>query len=137
MQSVGRFSGLGHASSKGILIKGSVYLDICSKIKTIVFDKTGTLTTGKFEIEKIVIEQKNLTEKDVLKLAAIGEQYSIHPLAKKITESVGKHIPSATDVKEIAGEGVYYSYNSNSYFVGRKTKKISNDTRRSVSNCTR
>lgn len=118
------FSGLGNASSKGILIKGSVYLDICSKIKTIVFDKTGTLTTGKFEIEKIVIEQKNLTEKDVLKLAAIGEQYSIHPLAKKITESVGKHIPSATDVKEIAGEGVYYSYNSNSFFVGRKTKNI-------------
>jgi Cd2+/Zn2+-exporting ATPase len=118
------FSGLGNASSKGILIKGSVYLDICSKIKTIVFDKTGTLTTGKFEIEKIVIEQKKLTEKDVLKLAAIGEQYSIHPLAKKITESVGKHIPSATDVKEIAGEGVYYSYNSNSYFVGRKTKNI-------------
>ena len=118
------FSGLGNASSKGILIKGSVYLDLCSKIKTIVFDKTGTLTTGKFEIEKIVIEDKKLTENDVLKLASIGEQYSIHPLAKKITETVGKHIPSATDVKEIAGEGVYYSYNSNKYFVGRKTKNI-------------
>lgn len=118
------FSGLGNASSRGILIKGSVYLDLCAKIKTIVFDKTGTLTTGKFEIEKIVLEQKNLSEKDVLKLAAIGEQYSIHPLAKKITESAGKNIPSAKDVKEVAGEGVYYSYNSKNYFVGRKTKNI-------------
>ena len=118
------FSGLGNASSKGILIKGTVYLDACAKIKTVVFDKTGTLTTGKFEIEKIVIEQKDLTEKDVIKLAAIGEQYSIHPLAKKITESAGKRVPSAENVKEIAGEGVYYSYNSNKYFVGRKTKNI-------------
>ena len=118
------FSGLGNASSKGILIKGTVFLDACAKIKTIVFDKTGTLTTGRFEIEKIVIEQKNLTEKDVIKLAAIGEQYSIHPLAKKITESAGKRVPSAEDVKEVAGEGVYYSYNSNKYFVGRKTKNI-------------
>lgn len=118
------FSGLGNASSKGILIKGTVFLDACAKIKTVVFDKTGTLTTGRFEIEKIVIEQKNLTEKDVIKLAAIGEQYSIHPLAKKITESAGKRVPSAEDVKEVAGEGVYYSYNSNKYFVGRKTKNI-------------
>lgn len=118
------FSGLGNASSRGILIKGSVYLDLCAKIKTIVFDKTGTLTTGKFEIEKIIIEQKNLSEKEVLKLAAIGEQYSIHPLAKKITESAGKNIPSAKDVKEVAGEGVYYSYNSKNYFVGRKTKNV-------------
>jgi len=118
------FSGLGNASSRGILIKGSVYLDLCAKIKTIVFDKTGTLTTGKFEIEKIVLEQKNLSEKEVLKLAAIGEQYSIHPLAKKITESAGKNIPSAKDVKEVAGEGVYYSYNSKNYFVGRKTKNV-------------
>lgn len=118
------FSGLGNASSRGILIKGSVYLDLCAKIKTIVFDKTGTLTTGKFEIEKIVLEQKSLSEKEVLKLAAIGEQYSIHPLAKKITESAGKNIPSAKDVKEVAGEGVYYSYNSKNYFVGRKTKNV-------------
>ena len=118
------FSGLGNASSRGILIKGSVYLDLCAKIKTIVFDKTGTLTTGKFEIEKIIIEQKSLSEKEVLKLAAIGEQYSIHPLAKKITESAGKNIPSAKNIKEVAGEGVYYSYNSKNYFVGRKTKNV-------------
>ncbi len=118
------FSGLGNASSKGILIKGTVYLDACARIKTVIFDKTGTLTTGKFDIEKIVIEQKNLTEKDVIKLAAIGEQYSVHPLAKKITECAGKRVPSAENVKEVAGEGVYYLYNSNKYFVGRKTKNI-------------
>ena len=118
------FSGLGNASSKGILIKGSTYLDACAKIKTIAFDKTGTLTTGKFEVEKVAIEQVGLSEKDVLKLAAIGEQYSIHPLAKKITEIAGNKIPKAENVKEVAGEGIYYLYNSKQYFVGRKTKNI-------------
>lgn len=118
------FSGLGNASSKGILIKGSTYLDACAKIKIIAFDKTGTLTTGKFEVEKVTIEQAGLSEKDVLKLAAIGEQYSIHPLAKKITEIAGSRLPKAESVREIAGEGIYYSYNSKQYFVGRKTKNI-------------
>lgn len=118
------FSGLGNASSKGILIKGTVYLDECAKIKTIAFDKTGTLTTGKFEIEKIDIERKDLKEKDIIKLAAIGEQYSIHPLAKKIAETAGKQVPKAKDVKEVVGEGVYFSYENKQYFVGRKTKNI-------------
>lgn len=118
------FSGLGNASSNGILVKGTTYLDICAKIKTVVFDKTGTLTTGKFEIEKIVIEDKKLTEKDVLKIAAIGEQYSVHPLAKCITESAGKRLPKPENLKEVAGEGVYFGYDSNKYFVGKKTKNL-------------
>lgn len=119
------FSGLGNASSKGILIKGSIYLDICSKVKTVVFDKTGTITTGKFKIEKIVIEDKNYTEKDVLKIAGIGEQYSVHPLAKCISENAGVRLPKPEQLKEVAGEGVYFNYNSNKYFVGKKTKNLS------------
>lgn len=118
------FSGLGNASSKGILIKGTTYLDACAKIKTVVFDKTGTLTTGKFSIEKIEVEDKKLTEKDALKLAGIGEQYSIHPLAKCITESVEGKLPEAKNVKEVAGEGVYFAYNKKEYFVGRRSKNL-------------
>lgn len=117
------FSGLGNASSKGILIKGSVYLDECAKVKTVVFDKTGTLTTGKFAIEKIVVKDKNFSEEDALKLAAIGEQYSLHPLAKSITESVANKLPKAKNVREVSGEGVYFEYDKKNYFVGRKSKK--------------
>lgn len=117
------FSGLGNASSKGILIKGSVYLDECAKVKTVVFDKTGTLTTGKFAIEKIVVEDKSFSEEDALKIAAIGEQYSLHPLAKSITESAPNKLPKAKNVREVSGEGVYFEYDKKSYFVGRKSKK--------------
>lgn len=118
------FSGLGNASSHGVLIKGSTYLDACAKIKTVVFDKTGTLTTGKFTIEKIAIEDKSLSEEDILKLAAIGEKYSVHPLAKCITEAYTKKLPEAKNVKEVAGEGVYFEYNKKQYFIGRKSKKL-------------
>lgn len=118
------FSGLGNASSHGILIKGSTYLDACAKIKTVVFDKTGTLTTGKFTIEKIAVEDKSLNEEDVLKLAAIGEKYSVHPLAKCITEAYTKKLSEAKNVREVAGEGVYFEYNKKQYFIGRKSKKL-------------
>ena len=118
------FSGLGNASSKGILIKGTTYLDSCAKIKTVVFDKTGTLTTGKFSIEKIEVEDKTHDEKDILLLSAIGEQYSIHPLAKCITESAGDKLPKANNVKEVAGEGVYFEYEKKQYFVGRRSKNL-------------
>lgn len=118
------FSGLGNASRHGVLIKGSTYLDACAKIKTVVFDKTGTLTTGKFTIEKIAVEDKFLNEEDVLKLAAIGEKYSVHPLAKCITEAYTKKLPEAKNVKEVAGEGVYFEYNKKQYFIGRKSKKL-------------
>jgi len=118
------FSGIGNASSKGILIKGTTYLDACARIKTVVFDKTGTLTTGKFVIEKVEIHDNNLTEKQVIKLAGIGEQYSVHPLAKCITDSAGAKLPKPEKIKEVAGEGVYFEYNSNKYFVGKKTKNL-------------
>lgn len=120
------FSGLGNASSKGILIKGTAYLDACAKIKTIVFDKTGTLTTGNFSIEKVEIIKAQMTEKQILKLAAIGEQYSIHPLAKSIVSAVGEKVPKSKNVKEIAGEGVYFEYENEKYFIGRKSKKLEN-----------
>lgn len=118
------FSGIGNASSKGILIKGSSYLDMCAKLNTIAFDKTGTLTTGEFEVVK-VSPTENYSETDILHLASIGEQYSNHPLAKSILSKHSAPIPTAENVREIAGEGVYFDYDGKHYFVGRKTRTLS------------
>lgn len=119
------FSGIGNASRKGILIKGSNYLDACAKMNIVAFDKTGTLTTGQFSIEKIEVFDKTLSEEDAVFLASIGEQYSLHPLAKSIVSACGKKLPKAKNVTEKAGEGVYFDYKNKHYFVGRKTKDSS------------
>lgn len=120
------FSGIGNASSKGILIKGSNYLDACAKLNTIAFDKTGTLTTGEFEVVKIKSLKPELSEDDILYFASLGEQHSIHPLAKSIVAKNAKKLEKVKNIKEIAGEGVYFSYNSKNYFVGRKSKNLKN-----------
>lgn len=117
------FSGLGNASKNGILIKGSNYLDALSKINTIAFDKTGTLTTGEFQVEKVESLSENYSEKDIIYLASLGEQYSLHPLAKSIVKANTKELEQIKNVKEVAGEGVYFKYNESDYFVGRKNKK--------------
>ncbi len=119
------FSGIGNASRKGILIKGSNYLDACAKMNIVAFDKTGTLTTGQFAVDKINVYDKNMKENDVLILAGIGEQYSLHPLAKSIVTACGKKLPKAKNVIEKAGEGVFFDYKDRHYFVGRKNKNSS------------
>lgn len=115
------FSGLGNASRKGILIKGSNYLDACAKLNVVAFDKTGTLTTGNFEV-KDVISSSDYSSEEIVFLASLGEQNSLHPLAKSILEYNQKELVPVEDVREVAGEGVYYRYNDESYFVGRKSK---------------
>ncbi len=122
------FSGIGNASKKGILIKGSNYLDVCAKLNCIAFDKTGTLTTGKFAVEKIESFDKNLKEEDIIFLASLGEQYSLHPLAKSIVESNTRKLVKVSKVKEVAGEGVYFEYKEKKYFVGRKNKNTIGNT---------
>lgn len=82
------FGGIGVASKKGILIKGGNYLEVLSKVKTVVFDKTGTLTEGKFGVSDI-IPQKGYTKEDVIKVAATAEQVSTHPIALSIMEYFG------------------------------------------------
>ena len=119
------FSGIGNASSKGILIKGSNYLDALAKLNIIAFDKTGTLTTGEFEVVSIKSFSKDYSNEDIIYLASLGEQYSLHPLGISITKSCTKKLKKVNSVKEIAGEGIYYSFNSNKYFVGRRTKNLS------------
>lgn len=98
---LGFFGGIAACSKKGILIKGSNYLEMLSKINLFAFDKTGTLTKGKFDIVN-VYPQEN--KQQVLKLAAIAEQYSTHPIAQCILATTAPQC-SAT-VQEIAGKGI-------------------------------
>lgn len=120
------FSGLGNASKNGILIKGSNYLDACAKIKIMAFDKTGTLTSGQFKIDKIISYSQNISEDDLLEIAAKGEQFSIHPLAKAIVseaeklESFSKNNENIENLKEIGGKGIEFSLSGKNYFVGRQ-----------------
>lgn len=117
------FSGIGNASRKGILVKGSNYLDVLTKIKAVDFDKTGTLTTGEFEIVNVIPKGKYKKE-EIVYFACLGEQYSNHPLAKGITRNCTPKMPKLKKIKEVAGEGVYFEYNNNNYFVGRKQKDL-------------
>lgn len=120
------FSGIGNASRRGILIKGSNYLDACAKLKVIGFDKTGTLTNGKFNILEIISLNKSLSEEDILYLCALGEQYSNHPLAKSITHANKRQLVVVNEIDEQSGKGVSFTYEGDRYFVGRKGKNIKN-----------
>ncbi len=99
------FGGIGGASTQGILIKGSNYLETLASTETVVFDKTGTLTKGIFQVVKIVTD---MSQEELLKLAAHAESYSTHPISKSIVEAYGKEINSAEvyDSQEISGHGV-------------------------------
>lgn len=118
------FSGIGNASSKGILIKGSNYLDALSKLNLVAFDKTGTLTTGEFEVVKIETLSNSHTETDIIYLASLGEQYSLHPLAKSIVSANSQKLKKVKNIKEVAGEGVYFTFEEANYFVGRRSKNL-------------
>ena len=125
------FSSLGFASSKGILIKGSNYLDGIKDIDTIIFDKTGTLTTGVFHIAKINILDDKYSEEDILKLFKIGETYSNHPIALSLVKEINIDINNykIKDYKEVSGLGIEYTLNNeiikvgNSQFVNSKEKE--------------
>ena len=113
------FSGIGRASKAGILVKGSDYLDNIRNIKTMIFDKTGTLTTGSFNISKIESLNENYSEDDVLKIAAYGESFSNHPIAKSILKKYNNEIPANIEnYKEIAGKGITYKYENDEYLIG-------------------
>ena len=118
------FSGIGNASRHGILVKGSNYLDALSKIDIVAFDKTGTITTGKFVVEKVKVFNKDYKKEDVLWLASLGEQNSLHPLAKSIVSENKRELVSVKAVKEIAGKGVYFTYGSDKFFIGRNSKEL-------------
>lgn len=101
------FGGIGGASAKGILVKGSNYLEALSYTKYVVCDKTGTLTKGVFLVTEIHPEGE-MSEADLLEKAALVESYSNHPISKSLKEAYGKEIDNnrVTDAKEISGHGV-------------------------------
>ena len=114
------FAGIGGASKEGILVKGSNYLEILSKTKTVVFDKTGTLTKGVFEVT--AIHPEIVDENTLLHLAAHVERYSNHPIANSLklaykNENDGCHVMRAED---IAGQGVKALVNGNIICVGNE-----------------
>ena len=117
------FSGIGRASKSGILIKGSDYLDGLRGISKVVFDKTGTLTTGNFSIGNVKSLDEKYSEKNILKIAAIGEKNSNHPIAKSILKEVEEDISKieVQEYNEIIGEGISFRYNESDVFVGTES----------------
>ncbi|WP_300343096.1 heavy metal translocating P-type ATPase [Fusobacterium sp.] len=112
------FSSIGLSSKYGILVKGGNYLEALTDVEAVVFDKTGTLTKGKFKIDKI--ESENYSEKELLKVAQIGEYYSTHPIGKTILAQLDNDIDEAyiEGYKEMSGFGVIAYYDGKEILVG-------------------
>lgn len=100
------FSGIGGASKKGVLVKGSNYLEALAKTEVIVFDKTGTLTKGVFNVQEI--HPKEISKEELLELTAYAESYSNHPISQSLRRAYGNEIDNnfITEVEEILGHGV-------------------------------
>ena len=111
------FAGIGAASRYGILIKGSNYLEKFHYAKTFVFDKTGTLTKGNFAVARISPENR---ADEILRLAAIAEHDSGHPIARSIAERYGKDVESGYTLTNVAGEGVVAEKAGSKIFCGNE-----------------
>lgn len=112
------FAGIGGASKAGVLVKGSNYLETLSKVKTVVFDKTGTLTKGVFQVT--AAHPQEMSEKELLHLAAHVERYSTHPIAASLRVAYPNESDSCRveAVEEIAGQGIRAHVNGNVVCVG-------------------
>ena len=112
------FGGIGGASRKGILVKGSNYLEALSKLDTVVFDKTGTLTEGVFEVT--AVHPEIIEERELLHLAAHVERYSTHPIAASLRQAYPEEADDCTveDIEEISGKGVRAKVNGRTVCVG-------------------
>ncbi|MBP6825891.1 MAG: heavy metal translocating P-type ATPase [Saprospiraceae bacterium] len=118
---LGYFGGIGAASRQGILFKGSNFLDLMTKVNTVVMDKTGTLTHGVFKVQKI--ESEGVEKNELLLLAAALEQHSTHPVAKAMLKYADKQKidwkkAAVTEIKEIAGHGLTGQVNGKPVIVG-------------------
>ena len=104
---LGYFGGIGSASRKGILVKGSNFLDALTQVTTVVFDKTGTLTKGEFKVSEVVTSN-GFSKEEILEYAAYAETNSNHPVAKSISEAFAKEIEiqRIKKVEEISGHGI-------------------------------
>ena len=116
------FSGIGAASRAGILIKGGNYLEILSKVDIVVLDKTGTLTKGVFNVQKVVVIDKNIKEDEFISLVAMAESGSNHPISKSIQKYYNRVIDktSINSIKEISGKGIEALINNMKILVGNE-----------------
>ena len=115
------FGGIGGASKKGILVKGSNYLQILAKVKSFVFDKTGTLTKGEFALKNI-INESFISKDEILKLAAYSQAYSTHPIGISIVKAYNKKIDetSITKLEEVPGNGIKATIFGKNIKIGSK-----------------
>lgn len=117
---LGYFGGIGAASRRGILFKGSNYLDAITKVNTVVMDKTGTLTKGVFEVQQVV-PAEGFSEKQLLETVAAAEMRSNHPIARAIVRSLPEMTPvfhTSSDAKEIPGLGIETTVNGKEVLAG-------------------
>ena len=117
------FTGIGVASKKGILIKGSNYLDNLSNAKSIIFDKTGTLTDGTFNVKDINIIDKKYKKDEIIDILIKGESLSNHPIAKSILKLTDKKIDNSDvlEFREIEGKGISFKLNNQKIIIGNKS----------------
>jgi len=114
---LGYFGGIGLASRNGILFKGSNYVDVVTKVNTVVMDKTGTLTKGVFRVQKIVPNE--MEENELVCIASILEKHSTHPIAKAVVEHAGDRTEGKTEnVEEISGHGLKGSVDGKTVLAG-------------------
>lgn len=114
------FTGLGIASKKGILIKGSDYLDSLRHVNKIIFDKTGTITTGEFTSYNLTVIDESYSQDDIIDIFLKGESYSTHPIGKSIITYYNKKINTkdVTNFKEESGKGISFNIKDDKYKIG-------------------
>lgn len=114
------FGGIGGASKRGILIKGSNYLEGISNAEIVVFDKTGTLTEGVFEVQEV--NGIDISEEELLEFVAYSENYSSHPIAESVKKAYGKEInkEEIEHVEEISGFGIVARIRGKEVLVGNE-----------------
>ena len=114
------FGGIGGASSQGVLVKGSNYLEQLSKVKIVAFDKTGTMTKGIFEVT--TIHNNEFSKEELLDYAAHGEIFTTHPIGKSIIKEYGKSLDKSRvkSVKEIPGKGIKAIVDDKTVLIGNE-----------------
>lgn len=114
------FAGIGGASRKGILVKGSNYMEVLSKVRTMVFDKTGTLTKGRFSVSEISAVDSD--DAGLLEKAALAESFSSHPVAVSLRSAYGKPLDESrvSDVKDYSGEGICATVDGQGIYAGNE-----------------
>lgn len=130
---LGYFGGIGGAAKRGILVKGSTFLDALTAVKTVVFDKTGTLTKGTFRVTQVIVKN-GFTGAELLSLAAKAESRSDHPIARSIQDAYGELVGESEvgDYQEIVGHGIKAMVGNREVIAGNDRllhrEKIDHDT---------